>query len=265
MNNSIVIKNKIEVTALIKVSSFKQEIRKTNPHKHNNYIEIIYFSQANGIHGIDNTLFPITPATVFLIHQEQVHYWDITSKPKGFVLILKKEFIQNSLDYQLKELLSQLSEFSCLNLNNTKSVDTIFNLLLKEKNLMAIEGLLKALLVNIIIESTPKPILSNKSDTLNLFQDLLKQADKLHNNVSYYAQKLKTSPQNLNAICRKTLKQSASEIIAKHIIDEAKRQLLYSQNRISEIAYYLNFNDSSYFIKYFKRFTGLTPKEFRKK
>ncbi|MGL4581499.1 MAG: helix-turn-helix domain-containing protein, partial [Flavobacterium sp.] len=77
--------------------------------------------------------------------------------------------------------------------------------------------------------------------------------------------KLKTSPQNLNAICRKTLKQSASEIIAKHIIDEAKRQLLYSQNRISEIAYYLNFNDSSYFIKYFKRFTGLTPKEFRKK
>ncbi|MGL4582960.1 MAG: AraC family transcriptional regulator, partial [Flavobacterium sp.] len=102
------------------------------------------------------------------------------------------------------------------------------------KYVVARADTLKALLVNIIIESTPKPILSNKSDTLNLFQDLLKQVDNLHNNVSYYAQKLKTSPQNLNAICRKTLKQSASEIIAKHIIDEAKRQLLYSQNRISE-------------------------------
>ena len=96
-----------------------------------------------------------------------------------------------------------------------------------------------------------------------MFQDFLKQTNNLHNSVAYYAQRLKISPQKLNAICRKTLQQSASEILAEHIIDEAKRQLLYSENSVSEIAYNLNFSDSSYFIKYFKRYMGITPKAFR--
>ncbi|MDM1514705.1 helix-turn-helix domain-containing protein, partial [Myroides odoratimimus] len=39
--------------------------------------------------------------------------------------------------------------------------------------------------------------------------------------------------------------------------------LLYSENSISEIAYNLNFSDSSYFTKYFKRYVGTTPKVFR--
>ena len=33
---------------------------------------------------------------------------------------------------------------------------------------------------------------------------------------------------------------------------------------ISEISYRLNFNDNSYFTKFFKKYTGLLPEEFRK-
>ncbi|MEC4094753.1 helix-turn-helix domain-containing protein [Myroides odoratimimus] len=259
----IAIKNKIETRTLMKVSPFKQEIRKTNPHKHNNYFEIIYLSEGTGSHTIDQNVFSITTPTIFFIRKEQVHFWDITSKPKGFVLLLKKEFLQTSLDYKLRDLLSQLSHFTCLKINETQGINTLFQLLVSEKDFTVKEGVLKALLAKIIATSIPFSSSVNKNDTASLFQDFLKQTDNLHSSVAYYAKKIGISPQNLNAICRKTFKQPASEILAEHIIDEAKRQLLYSENSISEIAYNLNFSDSSYFTKYFKRYVGTTPKVFR--
>ncbi|MDM1366793.1 helix-turn-helix domain-containing protein [Myroides marinus] len=263
MRKYISLKNKIEKTALVKVEPFKQQIRKTNPHKHNNYFEIIYLSEGTGFHTIDQSVFSITTPTVFFIRKEQVHFWDITSKPKGFVVLLKKEFLKASLDYKLRDLLSQLSHITCLKINEPQNIDALFQLLVSEKDFTVTEGLLKALLAKIIARSTPFSTSVNKSDTITLFQDFLKQTDNLHNSVAYYAQRLQISPQKLNAICRKTHQQSASEILAEHIIDEAKRQLLYSDNSVSEIAYNLNFNDSSYFIKYFKRYMGITPKAFR--
>ncbi|MDM1391129.1 helix-turn-helix domain-containing protein [Myroides marinus] len=263
MNKHIAIKNKIETRTLMKVSPFRQEIRKTNPHKHNNYVEIIYLSEGTGSHTIDQNVFSITTPTIFFIRKEQVHFWDIISEPKGFVLLIKKEFLQTSLDYKLRDLLSQLSHFTCLKINETQGINTLFQLLVSEKDFTVKEGVLKALLAKIIATSIPFSSSVNKNDTASLFQDFLKQTDNLHNSVAYYAKKIGISPQNLNAICRKTFKQPASEILAEHIIDEAKRQLLYSENSISEIAYNLNFSDSSYFTKYFKRYVGTTPKVFR--
>ena len=146
MNTSIKIKNKLETRTLIKVAPFRQEIRKTNPHKHNNYFEIIYLSEGTGFHTIDQTVFSITTPTVFFIQKEQVHFWDITSIPKGFVLLLKKEFLQASLDYKLRDLLSQLSHFTCLKINDTQNIDALFHLLVSEKDFTVTEGLLKALL-----------------------------------------------------------------------------------------------------------------------
>jgi AraC family transcriptional activator of pobA len=95
-----------------------------------------------------------------------------------------------------------------------------------------------------------------------LFINILSRT--LKNNVNFYAEHLNTTPQNLNAICRKEYGRSASNIIADHIIKEVKRLLLYTNGTISEIAFSLGFKDSSHFTKYFKRYTGETPKQFKK-
>jgi AraC-like DNA-binding protein len=46
-------------------------------------------------------------------------------------------------------------------------------------------------------------------------------------------------------------------------IEEAKNLIVYSDLSISEIYSVLNFHDQSYFIKVFKKLTGLTPKQFK--
>jgi AraC-like DNA-binding protein len=45
---------------------------------------------------------------------------------------------------------------------------------------------------------------------------------------------------------------------------EAKRLLILPDWTISQVAYELNFNDNSYFTKFFKKVEGKTPEEFRK-
>lgn len=264
MKNSISIKNKIEASSLLKVAPFRKEIRKTEPHKHNSYLEIIYLREGSGLHTIDHTSFSIIPPTVFFVRKEQVHHWDMTDTPDGYVLLLKKGFVDHSLDRELKSLLSKLSGLSCIHLKETESIDTLFQMLTIEKDFTVTEGLLKALFAKILIAGKPSIIKSRKSDgAITIFRELLNQTNDLQNNVNYYAEKLHMTPQNLNVICRKALDQSAAEVIAEHIISEAKRQLMYTISSVSEIAFKLNFKDTSHFVKYFKRYTGLTPQTFR--
>jgi YesN/AraC family two-component response regulator len=53
-------------------------------------------------------------------------------------------------------------------------------------------------------------------------------------------------------------------MIQERIILEAQRLLLYSNLNINQVGYRLGFDDASYFVKYFKKYTGVSPSEFKK-
>jgi len=53
-------------------------------------------------------------------------------------------------------------------------------------------------------------------------------------------------------------------LIRNRILLEAKRLLVNQDMSITEISNELNFNDNSYFTKFFKKQTGITPEEFRR-
>ena len=69
MNSELKIKDKTGSISNIKIDPFRKNIRKTLPHKHNNYFEIIYLSKGSGFHTIDTQQFSITPPIVFLIRR----------------------------------------------------------------------------------------------------------------------------------------------------------------------------------------------------
>jgi len=268
MKAELEIKDKTRQTEGLKIAPFRQHIRKTTPHKHNNYFEIIYLTKGKGSHTIDTKEYEIKPPVIFTIRKEQVHFWDIKTESEGFVLIIKKSFIDNCLDKDIKHLISKLSEQTSLYPNDNVAID-IFKLLLNENkerktpNRPIIDGLLKALLAKLLESATPT-ISKNGSNTIfEKFIDLLSKENELTNKVSHYAKLLNTTPQNLNAICRKETGQSSAEILSEHIINEAKRLLLYTDITVSEIANRLDFKDNSHFTKYFKRHVETTPIGFR--
>ena len=265
------VKDKTEHQRNIKIARFKKDVRITQPHKHNNYFEIIYLSEASGTHTIDMETYSIQPPMVFLIRKDQMHCWDIKSEPEGFVVIIKKSFVDDSLDLEMKHLFSEISKSTCIYPKDAKIIEQILELMTIEydstteiQNNMVLEGLLKALLAKLI--HIPKSKRENKtvqSTLFDHFKSYLKQSDQLVNNVAHYASLLNTTPQNLNAICRTEVQMSASAFLSEYIIIEAKRLLVYTDLTITEVGMSLGFRDNSHFTKYFKRFTQLTPTAFR--
>lgn len=268
MNVQLEIKDKAGKSDRLKVAPFRSEIRKPNPHRHNNYFEIVYLKNGSGTHTIDGHEYPIAPPVVYFIRKEQVHFWDIKSRPTGYVLIIKTAFIETCLDREIMKQLSQISALQHVRPLHNKPVETLFELLNTEsreptKNEPILEGLLKALLGKLL--QSEKPVLPIKLglSPYQRFTDLLAAETRPSNRVAHYARLLNTTPQNLNAICRKEVGKAASEVISKFIINEAKRLLLYTGMSISEISFALGFLDNSHFTRYFKRHVGRTPGTFR--
>lgn len=67
----------------------------------------------------------------------------------------------------------------------------------------------------------------------------------------------------LSSLFKKEVGTSISEYIQQQRINEAKKLLTLTNYPISDICLWLNFSDQSYFIKIFKKFTGVTPKKYR--
>ncbi|HMR83712.1 MAG TPA: helix-turn-helix domain-containing protein [Niabella sp.] len=271
MDHSITVKDKIGMDKTLKVAPFKKEVRTTSPHKHNSYFEIIFLTKGNGVHTIDSQDYEVKPPIVFFVRKEQIHFWNLTSEPEGYVLIIKKGFIESSLDKEIKPLLYKLSKFAAIELQEQETINCLFQLLTKEYATErsftqdVIDGLIKSLLAKLLQQDAPaNGGISVEGNLYGLFRELLSQEVAPRNNVAYYAAQLNTSPQNLNIACRKSGSLSAGDVLSEFIISEAKRHLIYTDNTISQIAFSLNFNDASHFIKYFKRFTGLTPVGFRR-
>jgi len=99
---------------------------------------------------------------------------------------------------------------------------------------------------------------------LKNFQKLIEQHYKEKKLTKDYAAILYVTPNHLNALCKDVTGRAAGELIRDRILLEAKRLLINAKMTISEIALELDFADNSYFSKFFKKYTSLTPEVFRK-
>lgn len=98
----------------------------------------------------------------------------------------------------------------------------------------------------------------------NTFIHLLEQHYKREHRVTFYATKMNISSDTLNNHIRAVMNRTVGNLIRERIVLEAKRQLLYANKSVNQVAYLLNFEDDSYFIRFFKRETGMTPKAYKK-
>lgn len=86
---------------------------------------------------------------------------------------------------------------------------------------------------------------------------------KTERRAQFYADNLGISLQHLSTTVKQVTGKNVLDIIAYIIIMDAKAKLKSTQMTIQEIAYSLNFPSASFFGKYFRRYVGMTPLEFR--
>lgn len=81
--------------------------------------------------------------------------------------------------------------------------------------------------------------------------------------VAFYAEKLNMTPQSLSAKVSKAIGKNVSEIITTKVAAEAKKLLVHSDMKISDIAFSLGFKEPSHFSHFFKNTTDRYPSQYR--
>ena len=104
---------------------------------------------------------------------------------------------------------------------------------------------------------------SRNDEYFSQFMNILGKHYTQERSVGFYAGQLNLTPKYLTTLIRKTSGRTAVEWIDDYVVLEAKNMLKYSTMSIQEIAYYLNFSNQSFFGKYFKSHTGMTPSAYR--
>lgn len=95
------------------------------------------------------------------------------------------------------------------------------------------------------------------------FRALIDRHPEKGTSVTEYAAALHVSESTLRSACLSVTDQSPIQLVHARVMLEAKRQLLYTNRNVSEIAYELGFDDPAYFTRFFSRRTGLSPTAFR--
>ena len=248
------------------------------PHKHTFY-HLVLFTKGGGTHAIDFKTFDVTPYQIYFMTPGQVHSWNFKGEVDGYVVHFSSSFFESFL---LKnEYLDQFPFFSGIIDDAVIQVEpslqqkivSLFEDIIAESETtdrMSLD-LIRAILLHIFIllsrtktRPAEKQALPYNYTLLKNFQKLIEKHFATLKLPRDYAELMYITPNHLNALCNDLLGISAGELIRNRILLEAKRLLINLDLTIAEISYQLNFNDNSYFTKFFKKYAGITPEEFRK-
>ena len=132
-----------------------------------------------------------------------------------------------------------------------------------------IKGVVSALMYKVCDEldrlTLPsEEVAGNRREALFIqFLDLLTEYHCKQRSVGFYASRLHITPKYMSALIKEVSGRSAAQWIDDYVILEAKSLLKYSDLSIQEIAYRLNFSTQSFFGKYFKQHTGISPGQYK--
>ncbi len=256
---------------------FRNKENISSSHRHNFY-QIIWVTKGRGTHLIDFNAYPITPSTLYFLSPGQVHEWKLTEDVFGYIIAFTSELFSSGL--QGKTTLSELPYFYIVNTQPLLCVGdeqaTIFNNVIErieseyQASLVDREAMLSAYIRILLIEAKriycPKQITHSVASSVLLtkqFLFLIEENFLTQTRVSGYAKRIGITANHLNETVKQTTGKTAGELIRDRLLLEAKRLLIHSELSISEIAHNLNFEDPSYFGRFFKRYTHCSPKDFR--
>ena len=211
-------------------------------------------------------MFEVIPPVGFFLRNGQVHCWDFCQIPEGFVILFKEQAM-SSYSVTLNQLFKLPIKFD-INENPALFVllDQFHNEFKNGTNYSTLTAYL-----NLVMLKTMELSTTQKNHNPSLLSDFHKFKSLLNENfvelrqVGEYANLMNISTYRLNTVCASAVRKPAMAIIKERVLVEAKNMVAHTSLNVSEIAYNLNFSDTSNFIKFFKSQTSLTPIEYRAK
>jgi AraC-like DNA-binding protein len=247
------------------------------PHRHD-YYEVLYICDGEGTHIIDFEPHPIQSPVFYFLSKDQVHFWQLKKPLKGYALLFPEEFIV----FPSSDII-RAHDFAFFH-----NVGHAPDLSVGQEHLTMISGLLEGVeqefqdenarsltvlrayihilltkLNRLYMIAHPDEHSAETSSLVRRFKQLVSEHFLTEYSVQDYARRIGISTSHLRDSIKAVTGFAPGHIIRQKLVIEAKRLLSHSNATVAEIGYSLNFDDSSYFGRFFKRETGMSPVAFR--
>ena len=215
-----------------------------------------------------------SPMLVTLMPGQIVEGIDYSPNFDGITIVLSKRFIDmlNLPGWQQQYMMLFNNPVNAISQETLRNLQIFYTILHKaasdEENpfrLQVIENLIRVFFYGGVskFRKLEGSAASSKNNIVERFMELVQEHYREERLIGFYADKLCITPKYLSKLIKEHTGRSAGEWIDNHVILEARAMLQSSDMTIQQIAASLNFPNQSFFGKYFKRATGLSPKQYR--
>lgn len=254
----------------------KVEALSDTPRRHTYYL-LIWVEEGEGANVIDFEAYPLEPNQLHLVRPGQVQYWDQLIELNGYYLLFREELFVLAGSSTLLEKLTLFDSMDSYPVftfsgRDAKTMTEHFQRLVDESNqndLAWVEAVTSWLQLILIAAQRrqqqlfAQPILNAGQALTQAFHQLVKKHAITEHHLTYYAEQLGITTAYLSALTKDVVGVSAGRVIRQQLALEAKRLLAHSSLSVAQISDELNFEDASYFGRFFKRETDQTPRQFR--
>ncbi|MCZ3376719.1 helix-turn-helix domain-containing protein [Rhizobium sp. AG207R] len=246
------------------------------PHRHESFFQILYIQAGSGDAVFDGIPHAITPPAVITVPPRLNHGFRFSRDIDGFVITVLISHLKASpgdrsrLGTWLADphltLLDPDDEDAAYVASTLRRLGEEFASHRNGRNDLLDAYLTSALLLTARIaqkadeESNPG---DESERRMEMLQGLIQRHFRSHKPAAFYAESLGISPAHLSRIVRGRTGHGAHELITRKLLDEAKRELVFTFATVQEISYRLGFADPAYFSRFFVKQTGQTPRAWR--
>ncbi|SCB59348.1 transcriptional regulator, AraC family [Rhizobium aethiopicum] len=245
-------------------------------HRHENFFQILYIEAGSGNAIFGARSHGIRPPAVITVPPGFNHGFRFSRDIDGLVITILGSHLSHPPGERshLGEWLA-MPHLTPLDSNNTEAayvMQTLRRLGDEFENrrsgrnevLAAYVGLALRLTARISREGNAQEFPSNENERrMEMLNELIQQHFRSHKPASFYAKELGVSSTHLTRIARSMTGNTPHQLIAGKLIEEAKRQLIFTIGSVQEIGFRLGFADPAYFSRFFLKYAGETPRVWR--
>jgi AraC family transcriptional activator of pobA len=249
-------------------------------HRHRNLFQILLIEQGGGEMTYEASIAPFAAPTVIAVSPTVAHGFRFAPRVTDGWVVSFTEDVADALGARTGEGAARLKALAaepivpladpaesarlsrlCADLFEEAS-------LAREGHRLATRGLLALIAVEVARLAASRArtgavTLAPTDATVEALRRLVEDHFRRERYIAFYAERLAMTPDRLNDHVKRAIGVTAGHLIRQRMLTEAKRQLVFTNQAITEISYDLGFSDPSHFARFFRKNTGMTPQGFR--
>ncbi|HEY4079309.1 MAG TPA: helix-turn-helix domain-containing protein [Burkholderiaceae bacterium] len=252
----------------------------TEPHAHPAYGQVIFVRNGRGVMNLEGSSVPFEGPCALVLPTECVHGLDYEIDVDRWVVTIEVTYL-SQVNAKLPEFIQLWAQPRIVQLDADASAEfySLVGRLEQEiesktvGHVIGTEALLTAILLMLVRATSSEIAEAHEGATHNAtysatrlaerFRELIDLHFRENLRLQNYASMMAVSPAQLRSACAAATGLSPTKMIHARIITEAKRNLIFGDMSIEQIAYGLGFADTAYFTRFFRKEVGPSPSQFR--